>query len=66
MWMTTPPIGSNRNRLAGGVGGKITASRMTPDQRIRRSSHAGNATLQAYGVNYYSFLGRLNQQKKKR
>jgi hypothetical protein len=58
-----PPPRRQSNK--GSIGGKIAASRMTPEQRSARASIAGNATLRSYGLSYYSFLGKLGSRKKK-
>ena len=48
------------------LAGRLAASHLTPQQRIERSSRAGNTTLQRFGLEYYSALGRLSAQQRKK
>jgi hypothetical protein len=46
-------------RANGSLGGKQGSRNLNNDQREQRARLAGTATLNTYGKDYYSFLGKL-------
>jgi hypothetical protein len=46
-------------RANGSLGGKQGSRNLSDDQREQRARLAGTATLNTYGKDYYSFLGKL-------
>jgi hypothetical protein len=47
------------------LGGQISKEKVLPEIRVLRSSRAGNAVLQRFGREYYSFLGRLSAARRR-
>jgi hypothetical protein len=52
-------------RKAGLIGGRVSAMKLSPEQRSARSTITGNITLQRFGLDYYSSLGKLSAQRRK-
>jgi hypothetical protein len=50
--------------IAGVVGGRNSAAKFTPEEHERRSAVRGQITLQRYGSEYYSALGRLSARRR--
>jgi hypothetical protein len=48
-------------RANGSLGGKQGSRNLTEDQREQRARLAGQSTLNTYGREYYSFLGKMNR-----
>lgn len=52
-----PPVMPEYRRRIGSIGGKASAARLSPQQRIERSTKAGNTTLHRYGLGFYHSAG---------